>query len=1103
MSTSPLPHRCALPTFIARALILLFTTSHAVLAQDGQLPASSMQRVGLTTQQQTAPSTRGVVRPAFAMERTAAPSSGNPWAAATACPGSMDRYAFAQNGEDFYVISGFVVGGNTTAVRRYNATTNIWTSLANIPAASEAPAAAYFGGKIYVVTGLGTANALYIYNIATNTWSSGVARPGVADNYGAAAGAFNGKVYVIGGGGAGPTSTVSIYDIAGNSWSAGSAAPTPVLLAGYAQAGPFLYVIGGFTASPAANSTASRRLDMANNTWSSGPTFTPQRGDFGLAAAGTRLIAIGGDTTGVDFFDPTALVDELDTSTWPAGTWVQSLDDLPSARQGNSAGFVSTGRVGGEIWTTAGSSATFINEHLFRAASACVAYTYTVGAAGSIVPGTTDTGNHADDASTVIMLPFPYRLYDTEFTNVAVGSNGHLTFGAVNDQFDPTCIPIVTATYAIGPYWTDQCTGACTNTTGAGLGIFTSVTGVAPNRIFNIEWRTAYFNSGAGGAGVLLNYEVRLYERQASFDVIYGQVNTFSPPAARKLSTGVQKNNSPNQFTLQGCDSTGGTAPPVSGGQLYHYTLTNFACPPLPTPTGFLYVLRQGSGSNNQIFGYSVNETNGLLTLLSGFPLNIGGTESGFALPETLRADRTNQRLYAINDGSNTVSALAVNPATGALTAMPFSPITLGAGNWSTLAIHPTGSPLLIGQFISSGDVKSFNITSGTAVEAAGSPFAGSQARSSVLSRDGNYYYEGGSGSGSPDFRGFGVNPSNGVLTPLAGSPYNAGFNNPLAYATDSQGRLFSATLDDGELLAYTTASGVPSAVTGSPFSSGFSSGPYSGVLHPSEQFYLVIGNDAPSAIASYRVAGSGAGTTLTGVPFSIPGSGSRATAMNQTGAFLFSCDFNSGDVATYPVNPSTGLVGNQIMPSVSTGNHAASLAYVNASIVRTAVSRKTHGAAGMFDVNLPLTGTPGVECRNGSGAGLNDHQIVVSCVGPVVSLTDVLIVSGTITGGSVGASGNVITLNLNGVANAQRMVLEFRGVSDGVNTGNFKVPVNFLVGDTVSTGSVNGTDVSQTKLQSGQAVTGSNCRNDVTVSGSINGTDVSSVKLKSGTGLP
>ena len=38
-----------------------------------------------------------------------------------------------------------------------------------------------------------------------------------------------------------------------------------------------------------------------------------------------------------------------------------------------------------------------------------------------------------------------------------------------------------------------------------------------------------------------------------------------------------------------------------------------------------------------------------------------------------------------------------------------------------------------------------------------------------------------------------------------------------------------------------------------------------------------------------------------------------------------------------------------------------------------TAVSRKTHGGAGDFDINLPLSGEPGVECRNSGG----NHTLV------------------------------------------------------------------------------------------------------------------------------
>jgi hypothetical protein len=67
----------------------------------------------------------------------------------------------------------------------------------------------------------------------------------------------------------------------------------------------------------------------------------------------------------------------------------------------------------------------------------------------------------------------------------------------------------------------------------------------------------------------------------------------------------------------------------------------------------------------------------------------------------------------------------------------------------------------------------------------------------------------------------------------------------------------------------------------------------------------------------------------------------------------------------------------------------------------------------------------------------------------------------------------------------------------------NIAITMGVLFGDTSGNGTVNATDVSQTKLRSGQPVDATNFRNDVTVSNSINGTDVSTVKLKTGTALP
>jgi hypothetical protein len=58
------------------------------------------------------------------------------------------------------------------------------------------------------------------------------------------------------------------------------------------------------------------------------------------------------------------------------------------------------------------------------------------------------------------------------------------------------------------------------------------------------------------------------------------------------------------------------------------------------------------------------------------------------------------------------------------------------------------------------------------------------------------------------------------------------------------------------------------------------------------------------------------------------------------------------------------------------------------------------------------------------------------------------------------------------------------------------------LQGDTSADISVNSADISQTKSQSGRAVSSSNFREDVTTDGSINSADISLVKSKSGKAL-
>jgi 6-phosphogluconolactonase (cycloisomerase 2 family) len=352
--------------------------------------------------------------------------------------------------------------------------------------------------------------------------------------------------------------------------------------------------------------------------------------------------------------------------------------------------------------------------------------------------------------------------------------------------------------------------------------------------------------------------------------------------------------------------------------------------PASPPGSGFVYTLEDKAGSPNQLYGFSVNELTGALTPLPGFPLNTGGNGSGSTLSEQMAYDAANSRLYVLNDGSDTLSAYSVNRSTGALTPLPFSPISLGAGDWYCLAVHPSGSPLVAGD--STGNLASFNITSNTASPAAGSPFGtgGAEPFSCALSRDGNYVYTG--GNFGTAFAGFSVNATTGVLTPLPGSPFNSGNSNPAAYALDNAGRLFMTNALAGQLRVFTTGGGVPSPVAGNPFPSGLSVGVH-GVLHPAG--YYLVADRSGNQVGVYRINGSGSGTTLTaapGSPFASGGSLTNILALNRAGTFLFAANGNSRNVTTYAVEAASGaLNGASIQPINSAGSTGiiTGLAYV------------------------------------------------------------------------------------------------------------------------------------------------------------------------------
>lgn len=221
---------------------------------------------------------------------------------------------------------------------------------------------------------------------------------------------------------------------------------------------------------------------------------------------------------------------------------------------------------------------------------------------------------------------------------------------------------------------------------------------------------------------------------------------------------------------------------------------------------------------------------------------------------------------------------------------------------------------------------------------------------------------------------------------------------------------------------------------------------------------------------------------------------------------------FTGDTPETNTLERSTSLIDHTFVKAQTDNSFPAATYTVTGNVacgLASAVSRKTHGSAGNFDVPLPTSGTPGIECRTGPTAG--NHQIVVTFASPV-SFTNGTGSGATVTPGPGGSgaiagtptvNGNQVTVNLTGVSNAQTLALTLAGITDGVATGDVLVPASFLLGDTTADGFVNAGDTSQTKARSGQAVTAANFRSDVNADGNLNAGDASLVKANSGTALP
>src|ERR1035437_4071616 len=254
-------------------------------------------------------------------------------------------------------------------------------------------------------------------------------------------------------------------------------------------------------------------------------------------------------------------------------------------------------------------------------------------------------------------------------------------------------------------------------------------------------------------------------------------------------------------------------------------------------------------------FLYAINshaDTISIFNVASDGTLTLSGTPgpAGGSSPSAAVIDPTGNFLLLTNNFTDTVSVFSIKPDSGALTQVTGSPFPANTGP-AEILITPSGNFVYVtNPRIGMITAFTFSSSDGTLTQLANSPFSslpGGGGGAFGLAVDGSeqfLYVTNPSASNPPpnaatigNISAFSIAPSTastpGALTRILGSPFVAALTaansvGPTAIAVDPTGNYFYIGTQVGNGIAgytYNPSTGTPTAIAGSPFSTGTAPG--------------------------------------------------------------------------------------------------------------------------------------------------------------------------------------------------------------------------------------------------------------------------------------
>ena len=318
----------------------------------------------------------------------------------------------------------------------------------------------------------------------------------------------------------------------------------------------------------------------------------------------------------------------------------------------------------------------------------------------------------------------------------------------------------------------------------------------------------------------------------------------------------------------------------------------------------FLYI----TNMNQAVRGFAVNATTGALTVIPGSPWIAD------EFPFSSASSPGGTFVYTVNPSNSDISAFAVNATSGVLTPVPGSPFALSMGSCCVRFVaHPNGK-FAYGLETAYG-VWPFVVNPTTGVLTA----MGNSAQAGVfptaqIDPSGRFLYTANAGlSFIPDpaktnnISAFSIDPTNGALTEIAGSPFPTG-TDPVRLTTDPSGKyLLVSNLVSHDIRTYAISQTTGALTQVGKVATGGSN--FDVRFEPGGHFlYVTIGDLKRISVYSFN-AGSGALSKVQDVNIS---GGAHFLAVDPSGKFLLAETFTTNSstaVASYTINAATGIL--------------------------------------------------------------------------------------------------------------------------------------------------------------------------------------------------